>query len=289
MARNLDLYDLSLQAVVQGLQFPGLMSLDPELRQMILFDRAAKAPYFSFINAIDETGTVIANSQSPTPRGGNWATRDYFTAQRNDARDQLFIGRPFLTDPGQPATIAISRRMSHPDGSFAGVVVGTMRLAYFRDLFARLTARPARHHRVAPRRRHDPDAPAVQRRRHRPHAAGERAVLPRPGRRHVDGEDPTDHQRRRFLFQRIGTLPLVVGVGLADADIYAAWRGKAEAIGGVVAALAAIDLLLLLVVRYALARREMGLAALRHGDAQRATLVAQREKAVGGGGAGPRR
>ncbi len=280
VARSVEVYDLSLQAVVQGLQTPGLKALDPELRQMILFDRAAKAPYLGFINAIDETGTVIADSRFPTPRAGNWSTRDYFTAQRNDVRDQLFIGRPFLTDPGQTATIPISRRMSHPDGSFAGVVVGTIQLAYFRDLFAHLTLGP--HATIALLRA---DGLILMRLPFDSDDIGRTLPANAPFFRAPDGgivvgDDPTDHLRRRFLFQRIGTLPLVVGVGLADADIYAAWRGKAEAIGGVVTALAAIDLLLLLVVRYALTRREMGLAALRHGDAQRATLVAQREKAV---------
>ena len=280
VARNLELYDLSLQAVVQGLQFPGLAKLDPELRQLVLFNRATKAPYFSFINAIDETGAVIADSQSPTPNSKNWATRDYFIAQRNADRDQLFIGRPFSTDPGQTATIPISRRMTHPDGSFAGVVVGTLRLGYFRDLLSRLTVGP--HATIELLRT---DGMILMRLPFNADDIGR--TLPQnalffraPGGGAVDGEDPMDHQRRRFLFERIDDLPLVVGVGLADADIYAAWRNKAEAIGGVVAVLAAINLLLLLVVRYALARRELGLAALRHGDAQRATLVAQREKAV---------
>ncbi|HEY3848669.1 MAG TPA: ATP-binding protein, partial [Acetobacteraceae bacterium] len=280
VARNLELYDLSLQAVVQGLQTPGLKTLDPELRQMILFDRAAKAPYFSFINALDEHGTVIADSQSPVPRGGNYATRDYFTAQRNDATDQLFIGRPFLTGPGQPATIPISRRLSHPDGSFAGVVVGTLRLAYFRDLFARLTLGP--HATIELLRA---DGMILMR---LPFAADDIGrTLPAsapffgaPDGGQVGAEDSADHLRRRFLFQRIGILPLVVGVGLADADVYAAWRGKAWAIGAVVAALAAIDLLLLLVVRHALAQREIGLAALRHGNAQLTIVAAQRETAM---------
>jgi signal transduction histidine kinase/DNA-binding NarL/FixJ family response regulator len=280
VARNLDLYDLSLQAVAQGLQIPGLKILDPELRQMILFGRATKARYFSFINAIDETGTVIADSRSPTPRPGNWSARDYFTAQRNDDRDQLFIGRPFLTGPGQSATIPISRRMSHPDGSFAGVVVGTLRLAYFRDLFARLTLGP--HATIVLLR---DDGMILMRLPYNADDIGR--MLPAnapffhaPDGGQVDAEDPTDRQRRRFLFQRIGTLPLVVGVGLADADIYAAWRGKAAALGGVVAALAAIDVLLLLVVRHALARRELGEAALRRSNAQLETLAAQRERAV---------
>ena len=280
VARNLDIYDLSLQAVVQGLQYPGLNNLAPELRQMLLFQRAAKASYFSFINVVDEHGTVTADSESLTLRGGNFAGRDYFTAQRNDARDMQFIGAPFSNQPGKQPTIPISRRMSHPDGTFAGVVVGSLRLAYFRDLFSRLTLAP--HATIELLR---DDGMILMR---LPFAADDIGrTLPanapffaaRSGGQ-VDAEDPADHQRRHFLFQRIGTWPLVVGVGLADADIYAAWYGKAAALGGVVAALAAIDLLLLLIVRYALVRREAGLAALRIGDAERATLAAQRESAV---------
>src|ERR1700733_5479902 len=95
VARNLDVYDLSLQAVVQGLKYPGLNNLASDLRQMLLFQRAAKAPYFSFINVVDEHGTVTADSESLALRGGNFAGRDYFTAQHGDARDIPFIGAPF--------------------------------------------------------------------------------------------------------------------------------------------------------------------------------------------------
>jgi signal transduction histidine kinase/CheY-like chemotaxis protein len=274
VARNLELYDLSLQAVVQGLRTPGLKTLDPELRQMILFDRAAKAPYFSFINALDEHGTVVADSQSSVPRAGNYATRDYFTAQRNDATDQLFIGRPFLTGPGQPATIPISRRMSHPDGSFSGVVVGTLRLAYFRDLFTRLTLGP--HATIELLRA---DGMILMRLPFAADDIGRTLPADAPFFNAPDGgqaiaEDPADHLRRRFLFQRIGALPLVVGVGQADADVYAAWRGKAWAIGGLVAALAIIDLLLLLVVRHALTQRETAMAAAARTAAAKTRFLA---------------
>ena len=45
-----------------------------------------------------------------------------------------------LPQPRAAATsLAVSRRLSNPDGSFAGVVVGTLRLAYFRDRFAGLS------------------------------------------------------------------------------------------------------------------------------------------------------
>ena len=280
VARNLEIYDLSLQAVVQGLQIPGVMALTPPLRRMILFQRAARAPYFGFINVLDAKGTVTDDSESASPRDGNYRGRDYFTAQRDDARDVLFIGAPFLTQAGKSPTISISRRRSNPDGSFAGVVVGTMRLAYFRDLFLRLNL--GRHGTIA-LLRHDgmilmrlpfnaddigrtlpPDAPFYR--------AQDGAS--------VDAIDPTDRRRRRFLFLPVGTLPLVVAVGLADTDIYAAWRGKAVALGLAMAALGAIDLGLLLVLGFALARREQGEAALHAGHAQLTALAEERRQAL---------
>ena len=43
IARNAEIFDLSLRAVVDNLKAPGVAELTPELRQLILFDRAATA------------------------------------------------------------------------------------------------------------------------------------------------------------------------------------------------------------------------------------------------------
>src|SRR6185312_990653 len=142
VARNIELFDQSLLAVSDGLQLPGIWELTPELRNMVLFERVAKARYFGFVNALNEAGDVIADSHFPQPRGGSYAGRDYFIALKRDPRNILFIGRPILTGADQPGSITLSRRISHPDGSFAGVVVGSMQLAYVRDLFGRLDIGP---------------------------------------------------------------------------------------------------------------------------------------------------
>jgi hypothetical protein len=130
-------YDLSLQAVVHGLDMPGVGDLDPNLRQMVVFDRATAASQFGFLDVLNEAGDVVAESQARMPRAANFASRDYFRTLRRDPREQLFVGRPFLTAPGQPAMIPLARRRSHPDGSFAGVVVGSMRLAYVQTILGR--------------------------------------------------------------------------------------------------------------------------------------------------------
>src|SRR5271157_2334182 len=107
VARNIELFDLSLQAVIAGLQLPGLADLSPEMRRRVLFDRSASARYLAFINALDENGNVIADSQ-PTPHTTNWSSRDYFIAHRRDSAVEIFISRPFAATQDDVASITIS-------------------------------------------------------------------------------------------------------------------------------------------------------------------------------------
>ena len=240
IARNIELYDLSVQAVAHGLQFPGILTIDPDLRQMILFDRATNARHLGFINVLNEAGDVTLNSRSKTPRPANFAGRDYFQFHRRDAGDQLYIGRPFLTGPDQPATIPLSRRLSQPDGSFAGVVVGTIRLAYFRELFARVALGP--HATIALLR---DDGLILMRLPFNQDDLGRTLPQNSPfftamttGMMRIPGSEAGDPTARSYTFRRVGDLPLVISVGLADDDIYKPWEHKALGIMATVAALA---------------------------------------------------
>ncbi|HUB14345.1 MAG TPA: ATP-binding protein [Acetobacteraceae bacterium] len=280
VARNLELYDLALQTAAQGVQVPGVMQLGSQLRDMILFPRATRGPYFGFINVLDATGGVIADSEFATTQTHNWASRDYFIAEKKSDSDPLYIGKPFLIQVGQSPTISISRRIENPNGSFAGVVVGSMRLAYFRDLFSRLNLGP--HSTIALLRR---DGMILMRLPFNLDDIGrslpaDAPFFSVPNGGQVNAIDPTDHLRRRFLFQPIGTMPLMVAIGLADTDIYAAWRARALALGLSVAVLSAIDAGLFLMLRAAFKRRDQGEAALRESHAKAAALAAEREAAL---------
>jgi len=223
VARNIELFDLSLQAVIDGLQLPGIRELSAEMRHRVLFDRSASARYLAFINALDANGGVIADSQQ-TQYPANWSGRDYFIAHRRDASLGIYIGRPFTATQDDAAGITISRRMSHPDGTFAGVVVGGMRLAYFRELFSRLQLGP--HGSIALLRIDDTNLMRL------PFDRSDVGRVLDPGSplheflrtnaSPVVAKDAIDRVDRRFTFRRIGDLPLVVVVGLATEDIYAA-------------------------------------------------------------------
>lgn len=135
--RNLELYDLSLQAVVDGMKLPELSRISPKLRQLVLFDRAATAKDMGSIFVLDKNGTVIIDSRTLTPRADNHAQSDYFKVQVQNTSAGPYVSHPWLA-PNSEYLIAISRRLSNQDGTFLGVVVGTLRLSYFQDMFRRL-------------------------------------------------------------------------------------------------------------------------------------------------------
>lgn len=43
IARNIEVYDLSLQAVIDGVRDPAMLALPPAVRQLVLFDRSTNA------------------------------------------------------------------------------------------------------------------------------------------------------------------------------------------------------------------------------------------------------
>src|ERR1019366_6959728 len=64
IARNIELYGLSLQAVAEGLQLPDFERIDPALRQIILFDRSASARDLGSIMVLNEQGNVTVESRT---------------------------------------------------------------------------------------------------------------------------------------------------------------------------------------------------------------------------------
>src|SRR5205823_1076699 len=59
IARNVEIIDLSLQAVVDNLLAPETAEASPRARQMILFDRAATAKDLGVMLVLDENGDSI--------------------------------------------------------------------------------------------------------------------------------------------------------------------------------------------------------------------------------------
>ncbi|MGD9767891.1 MAG: cache domain-containing protein, partial [Pseudolabrys sp.] len=138
ISRNIELFDLSLQAVAEGLQNPEVQGVSAELRQLVLFDRSTTAKNIGSLLVLDPDGNVVVESRSLTPRDTNYARRPYFQFHREHPKAGLHISAPYATKRGE-YVLAISRRIDAEDGVFGGVVVGMLKLSYFHDLFRHVT------------------------------------------------------------------------------------------------------------------------------------------------------
>jgi diguanylate cyclase (GGDEF)-like protein len=139
ISRDIEIYDLSLQAVIDGVLDPTVMSQDPKSRANTLLDRSTTAKGFGFINVTDEKGMAILDSKSIVSRNIDMADRDFFTVHRNSVKDTgLFISRPFRSRLDHNRwTIALSRKITGRDGIFRGVVAGYISVEYLNDILRR--------------------------------------------------------------------------------------------------------------------------------------------------------
>lgn len=86
----------------------------------------------------DENGDWVANSFSSETIGKNNSDRSYFIYHKNHPDSAIQIGQVILSRTTGDMIIPVSRRTQYPDGSFSGVVLATLPVAYFQRFFDRL-------------------------------------------------------------------------------------------------------------------------------------------------------
>lgn len=257
IARNIEIFDLSLRGVVENLQAPGIAEASPELRQLILFDRAASARDMGVMLVIDEHGAIAVDAGALPPRKGNYADRDYFRAHKARANLGLYVGRPLVSRLTGERMLPFSRRIDKPDGSFGGVVLGTLKLSYFTSLFHRIglghDSAINLYHRDGTRIMRHPYVEADIGVNIAGTANFDRFV--REGSGSFVGTSVRDGVERHYAFTGIGDLPLLLNVALATDDIEAGWRAKALVICAVLLTLCGLTIGLSLILGRELRRR----------------------------------
>jgi len=230
--RNVELYDLALQGLIAATTRKDLNQVSPDIRHLVQFDQSTAAPFKGEVLLLDANGAVIADSSTlwPTPR--NFADRDYFQTHQRTSQAGLFISRPFKVRCAcdQVWRIAFSRRVTGPNGEFAGVAVATMRLAYFDQLFNRLaigngsSVNLLNTHGILlaqqPLLERDmidkdlSDRPNFKR-------------MLREGQGSFRAISAISGQERLYTFSNVGELPLIVVVALSADDVFAPWHRAA--------------------------------------------------------------
>lgn len=254
IARNIELYDLSLRNVANNIMSPELRDVSPAVRQMVLFDHAATARHFGAIQALDADGNVTLDSRTLDPARENDASEDYFTVHQRDPLYGLYISRPTLHQ-GQYG-IVLSRRIASRDGTFLGVVAGFMRYSYFHEMIERLQLEPGDL--IAVIRQ---DGVLIMRSPFDMDVVG-RDLSRLPGVRRAlasftgayVGSAATDGVERLFVW-REGSHPLIVMVGRSTDVIFGQWRRQALLIGGAMGGLGLIACLLMAVLAREIGKR----------------------------------
>lgn len=256
IARTIAIYDLALRSTSSALDDPALMAADEHLQQMGLFDHSITATYQGALRVIDADGDVIHDAATLAPLAASPAEREAFLRHRDHDAMGIAIGRPIGLGTVDGGDITLSRRIDKADGRFAGIVTGTIQVAYFADLFRRLKLGP---HDVVSLFRDDgtmlahyPDNTHVGQ-----SVAGSNIMrqfeLNRSGT--YTGRSVFDGTRRVYSFTHLGGWPLVLDVGLSESDIYAPWRQRAWLVTFCLLTMGVISLCLLLTLRSELRRR----------------------------------
>jgi PAS domain S-box-containing protein len=237
LRRDLETYALSLQAVVDGLKMPEVMRLSPQLRAAILFDNSSRAPQFGSILVLDEKGKLKLNSTGRVSPGTDFSDRVFFISHRDSPDLGLTFSAPYYQTTDSDPLLVLSRRINYPDGRFAGVVAGAMRLNYIQQLFSGVTLDNGTWISLIMT-----DGTIIARAPRQPGEIG-RSIKNGPLFSHfakasashfidVSLDEPTE--RRLYVYKQLGDLPLIVSVNLPEAVVLADWWHKALIICGLV-------------------------------------------------------
>jgi diguanylate cyclase (GGDEF)-like protein len=221
--RNIDLYDRSLVALADSLVRPDVMLQNPEVRRRLLLDARVlnREEGMGSLVVLDERGTVILDSESVIPRQAILTDREYFRVHQASANVGLYISQPLHNRlKNGEWMIALSRRINHPDGSFAGIVVGAIALDQFKRLFTRvvLTAKDSIT-------LFDTEGTIIVRWPFTEAALGQRLNDPQILKKmdeapdkHITVSSSADGWQRLNDYRRVGHLPLIQKVGISAKD-----------------------------------------------------------------------
>lgn len=275
VARNVELYDLSLRAVADEALNPKIRNLPPEIRRLALFDRSGTAKGFGAIVVTDAEGRVDISSNPATSSSLSFADMPDFIQHKEDPDLGLLVSRPRLSRVSGRLVVPMSRRLVHPDGSFGGIASGAIKLDYVQTLFAGISISPGSAMNLVLT-----DGTLLARSPYKPEIVGLSIAGGEPYRRFTNDErgqfvssSAVDGITRLYTFARIEGFPLIVDVAVDLDSIAALWRPKALMIGALVAGLIVVTLALTLLLEREVLRRATAEASSRTANAELAALA----------------
>jgi len=230
----LDSFDKSLEGVAREVSRPEVWALPPNLRARVVFDNSLRVGGAGDVWVLNAQGHVVLESGSSAPSNVSFVDRDYFVAFKSGGHRGVFIGRPVPSRVTGLNILPVARAYYHADGSFAGVVVGAVRLSVFNELFGSLDMGPHsgvnlfRSDGVVITRFPYGDADVGR------SLAGTPNMLrfQQEGSGSFVGTAAIDGVKRLYAFRPVGRYPLIINVAQSADSILAKWTRSAWVLGG---------------------------------------------------------
>ena len=231
---TLDSFDKSLEGVAREVSRPEVWALPPDLRARVVFDNSLRVGGAGDVWVLNAQGNVVLESGSSAPSNVSFVDRDYFVAFKSGGHQGVFIGRPVPSRVTGLNILPVARAYYHADGSFAGVVVGAVRLSVFNELFGSLDMGPQsgvnlfRNDGVVIMRFPYGDADVGR------SLAGTPNMLrfQQEGSGSFVGTAAIDGVKRLYTFRPVGRYPLIINVAQSADSILAKWTRSAWILGG---------------------------------------------------------
>ncbi|WP_211451275.1 sensor domain-containing diguanylate cyclase [Collimonas antrihumi] len=127
--------DTVLVGLIERLETDGTGNASLERLHKLLIQHIAELPQLNDLSIYDESGLWLVNARSgPIPLVNN-SDRQYFGYHRTHSSRGPYIGPPIRSRSTGAWIVTVSRRFNHSDGSFAGLVLGTINIDYFKTYY----------------------------------------------------------------------------------------------------------------------------------------------------------
>ncbi|CAM3941660.1 Phytochrome-like protein cph2 [Pseudomonas reidholzensis] len=123
--------DAITAALAERLEGDGFDKLDRPRLHALLRQQTSIMAQLHGLFVYGPDGNWIVTDKATIPANANNADRDYFTYHRTHSDRQVRIGSVVKSRSTGDLIIPISRRLNFADGSFAGVLLGTIRVDWF--------------------------------------------------------------------------------------------------------------------------------------------------------------
>ncbi len=232
LTATVDRIDHSLRTVVRAIEEQVVRGkIDDPAIEALVASQEALVPETLGYRVANADGLILVGKGVNKNNPIDVSDREYFVYTRDHDDNTLFVSKPFFGRVSGTWNIIFARRINRPDGQFGGVALISLSLEHLRQHLSRYDVGP--HGSITLR---DSDAGLIVRIPDTP--TGNSSDV---GNKKVSDEfinliesgvktanytaiTPFDGVRRVLTLHRVGTLPFIAVVGLAETDYLTQWR-----------------------------------------------------------------